>query len=284
MAPSAQSADANKGQVAYATTGLTAKDRAAAAQDPDFKSCYDLKGKKAELLESCDRAIHSGKFSGPALSELYANKGLLTSDRDIALSAYDQATKLDPKNVWAFTGRADIYLSRGKNDLAIEDYNTAVGLNPKFPVTYVMRAAAFGRAGDNARAMEDFKKAIELDPKRAKTYESRGAFLMRKKDLDGAKKDYDQAISLDPKSTSALSLRAAYYSVKKQYDLALKDLDEIIRLAPDSKSYFNRGKFHMGRKDKDHAIADLNKASTLDVEGEYKVPIQGMLRRLEMLN
>jgi tetratricopeptide (TPR) repeat protein len=108
---------------------------------------------------------------------------------------------------------------------------------------------------------------------------------MRKKDLDGAKKDFDQAISLDPKSTTAMNLRAGYYREMKEYDLALKDLDEIVRLEPNNVTgYFNRGKFYMDRKDKEHAIADLNKASTLDVERRYKVPISGMLRRLEMMD
>jgi tetratricopeptide (TPR) repeat protein len=82
-----------------------------------------------------------------------------------------------------------------------------------------------------------------------------------------------------------MNLRAGYYREMKEYDLALKDLDEIVRLEPNNVTgYFNRGKFYMDRKDKEHAIADLNKASTLDVERRYKVPISGMLRRLEMMD
>ena len=38
----------------------------------------------------------------------------------------------------------------------------------------------------------------------------------------------------------------------------------------------------MDMKDKEHAIADLNNASKVDVAGKYKKLISGMLRKLEL--
>ena len=74
----------------------------------------DNKVAKAKIA-ACTRLIKSGKYKGRNLSSVYQNRaeGYRATDAfDTAISDYDRAIELDPKNAVAYLNRAETYRNR----------------------------------------------------------------------------------------------------------------------------------------------------------------------------
>jgi tetratricopeptide (TPR) repeat protein len=117
---------------------------------------------------------------------------------DRAISDYDEAIRLNPKDVSAYVNRGDAYRHNGDYDRAISDYDQAISLAPERAIAYFSRGFAYARKGDYDRAIADYDQAIRLDPKNAGAFVQRGDTYRRKGDRDRALSDYNQAMRLDP--------------------------------------------------------------------------------------
>jgi tetratricopeptide (TPR) repeat protein len=61
-------------------------------------------------------------------------KGLMHSSNghyDKAITAYTEAIKRDPKYVYAYIGRGDVYFTKGDLDRALADYDHVLRIDPK---------------------------------------------------------------------------------------------------------------------------------------------------------
>lgn len=101
------------------------------AGDPDFRACEKSSGDDA--IAACDRAIASGKFTGPGLSYLYSDRGFMRMQKgevDTALADLNEAARIDSTNFYAFWNRGAVYMVKGDFDRALEDLAAALALNP----------------------------------------------------------------------------------------------------------------------------------------------------------
>ena len=159
-----------------------------------------------------------------------------------AIADYDEAIKLNPKNAGFFTARGDAYRWKGQSVLRRE-----ASLNGgKIPTS----EGGFMYTGDFKRAVTDFDKAIRLDPW---AVDYRAETVARKNQLCGM--------------TPAQTLNASgwEYYAKGRYDRAIADFDEAIRLDPKAAFIFaNRGNAYAGKGLCDRAIADYDEAIRLD--------------------
>jgi tetratricopeptide (TPR) repeat protein len=90
----------------------------------------------------------------------YAKKG----DFDRAITEYNEAIRLDPKNAGAFFSRGVAYAEKGDRDLAIADSSEAIRLNPeRFAWVYCIRGTAKLKKNDSS-GNADIAKARQLDP------------------------------------------------------------------------------------------------------------------------
>ncbi|MFA6562747.1 MAG: tetratricopeptide repeat protein [Verrucomicrobiia bacterium] len=135
------------------------------------------------------------------VSAIYSNRGVV-SDRlrqyAQAISDYNKAIELNPKNAEAYDNRGVTYAKSGLFTQAISDFNKAIDLNPQFANAYNNRGNAYGNLGQHAQAISDCNKAIEIVPKLAEAYITRGLgyFFLRKP--EEAKKDLLKAVELKP--------------------------------------------------------------------------------------
>ena len=60
-----------------------------------------------------------------------------------AMADFDEALRLNPKNLAALSNRAATLVLRGETDKAIADLDTAISLNPKNPATFSARGVAW---------------------------------------------------------------------------------------------------------------------------------------------
>jgi lipoprotein NlpI len=138
--------------------------RPAAADDAD--TCTH--GSGDDKIAACTRAITSGRWTGSGLAWAYVNRGKAyreKGDYDHAIQDYDQAIRLDPKNINAYNNRGNVYKAKGDNDRAVADYSEAIGLNPKSADAYFNRGRLYLYGGSVAMAQADFKQANALKPK-----------------------------------------------------------------------------------------------------------------------
>ena len=176
---------------------------------------------------------------------------------DKALSEYDEAIRLDPKNGMAYCGRGAASTGKGEFDKAIASFDEAIRLDPKIanlPFYKRYRAVAeslrpnpqnskfaeeaqrgldaFERA-DYDQAIVALDEAIRLDPNHSEAHRWRGDASLNKHELDKALSEYDEAIRLDPKNGMAYCCRGAAWTEKGEFDKAIASFDEAIRLDPE---------------------------------------------------
>ena len=115
---------------------------------------------------------------------------------------YDEAIRLDPKNVLAFDNRGSAWRAKKEYDKAIKDYDEAIRLDPDVALVFNNRGSAWNDKKDYDTAIKDFDEAIRLTPVRLRVLQS----SQRMEGQEGVQqgfKDYDEAIRLDPKLAEA---------------------------------------------------------------------------------
>lgn len=92
-----------------------------------------------------------------------AYENVVKGEFDLAVSDYNEAVKLNPKEVSLFINRGRAHQSKKSYDLAIADFNTAIELNPKEATAYFNRGDSHEKKGNAQQAMNDYQKVLELD-------------------------------------------------------------------------------------------------------------------------
>jgi len=81
-----------------------------------------------------------------------------------ALTEYNTAIDLDPKDALSYFDRGAFYIRKKQYDMALADLNKALELDPKRGITYAHRAEVYGKQGRLSLALADWNKAVELTP------------------------------------------------------------------------------------------------------------------------
>jgi len=191
------------------------------------------------VLESCSRAIASGRLSSSKLATALYNRGIAYQDRgDLgrAIADFDRVIELRPDTSKAFYNRAVAYLRKGEFDRSVKDFDRVVQLTPDY-------APGFTNRGNAYRGLLAFDRAIQ---------------------------DYDQALKLSPEYAVAFSNRGVAYMNKEMYDRAIDDFDHAVRLKPDDgRSYRDRGSALFDKGEFKRAAQDLTKATELARDDPY---------------
>jgi tetratricopeptide (TPR) repeat protein len=232
---------------------------------------------KRDDLEQEDPRLHKGDraaLSVMASKSVPANNVLAllvrarnsrsTGNFDDAWRDADDALRLDPRNVEAFTVRGDALVGLRRYDRAIDDYDAAIRLNPHDARLFSLRALAFASMREARLAIRDYTEAIRLDPRRVQSFVDRAAIYKKVRRYDLALDDQSAAILLDPASADLFDDRGETYARNNAYDRAIDDYNEAIRLKPSAKFYLNRGAAYQLKDNMDAALADYNKAIELD--------------------
>jgi tetratricopeptide (TPR) repeat protein len=184
---------------------------------------------------------------------------------DRAIADYNEAIRLDAKDVTAYNARGTAWRAKGDLDRAIADYNEAIKLDPKYAHAYVNRGRAWESKGECDRAIGDYDQAIRLHPDYTDAYIDRGRAWESEGDYDRAIVDYSEAIRLDPGYAPAYVNRGRTWQSKGDYDRAIVDYSEAIRLDPGyAPAYVNRGHAWESNGECDRAVSDYNEAIRLD--------------------
>ena len=155
----------------------------------------------------------------------------LQDEKDQALSAYDEAIKLDPNFVDVFTSRGILNHKLGNFKESLIDFDTAIRLEPELTEAYINRGTVKKSLGEYQNAIEDYNMAIHLDANSVNALTHRGIAKSALKNYQPAISDFDEAIRLDPSYIDAYINRS---SAKRALGMELegkKDLDLAIELS-----------------------------------------------------
>lgn len=128
--------------------------------------------------------------------ELFADNSSGGSDED--LKRAEAIIKENPLSDDGYGKRAGAYFERDEFERALTDYNRAIELAPKNPEWYHRRGHFWYYRDDSKKAAEDFSKAIELEEEPGRElFFDRGEAYAELHDYSKALADYDKAARMD---------------------------------------------------------------------------------------
>jgi tetratricopeptide (TPR) repeat protein len=150
----------------------------------------------------------------------------LLGDRSAALAAYTGAIQLDstlgPYN----------HLAMGEYEQPLQVYIGLLEVEPRNAFAYSGRAVVYGAKGDFQQAFADHRRAIEINPGAPRIFANRGYTSRAKGDYSTAIADYTTAIEMSPMPAEYLAERAQTHLLQGALSQALSDAEAARRLLP----------------------------------------------------
>ena len=132
----------------------------AIATDPRFTAAYMARGfaKQAQSLVDTHLSRDNEHNEGDNMLAARARAAALQE----AISDYDLALQLNPRLVYAWFNKGNIYYEAGDYTSAIQCYSEAMKIDPDFGEAYFNRGLSYLRAGNRNQAFADLSRAGEL--------------------------------------------------------------------------------------------------------------------------
>ena len=205
---------------------------ALAATEEDRRDCASEHNADTRI-GSCTRVIED-QGTAPTVRAMayhdrgvaYANKGL----QELAIADFDEALKLDARDVTALNGRGRANLARGQYDRAIADFTEELRLRPGSDRAYNERGLAHLNKGELAPALADFERVIAINPGFTAARNNRGVVLARQGNFDLAIAEYTEALRLDTQFLLAYINRGRAHEQTGRFEEALADYRHAVEL------------------------------------------------------
>ncbi|GEJ43429.1 lipopolysaccharide assembly protein LapB [Chryseobacterium sp. ON_d1] len=183
-----------------------------------------------------------------------------------AFRSYESALKANPMSVSVYVNLSSLYSQKGNKAKALEYVEKGLKVNPETPDLYLTRSKIYDSQGKTDLAIKDLNQILTFAPDNifAKT----GLANLKKNngDLDGALKDYNQLISEKPESLLYNGRADVYFKMKK-YKEALADANKAISIDPKfAQSYVSKSMILFEASKLKEACENLDKAVALGYE------------------
>jgi tetratricopeptide (TPR) repeat protein len=220
----------------------------------------------------------------------YSYRGSLRMSReefDVAVSDFDRAIELEPKNAEYYRTRGYAHSQRKDYQRAIADITTVIDLRTEPSADdYLLRAIDYERTEQNDKAIADYQKALDIDP----DHNTARRFLAG---LGGTPPEsaklppgpcsgeadttsHQDRITgcteaIDSGALKGWTLKTAYcnraYALTElgEYDRVIADSEDLLKIDQNAScAYQNRGRAWYYKKELDRAIADYTQAIKLE--------------------
>ena len=248
-----------------------------------FDAIFELQSKLAMALTNAlvvrvsaselERINAQPTSSPQALSAYWQGKALLEradvrGNVDAAVSAFEQAAKLDPKFALAHTGLAEAYRQRYLDvrdpiwaQQAIDEATNALALDPnRAEVRYVLGLTLAG-AGRLDEASAELYRALALQPNYEDARTQLGQLFATQGNIDAAIIEFRKAIALRPTSPAPYSAMGVALVNAARYQDAVEVLSDAAERFPDnSRVYQQLGTAYQFLGNTEQAVANYRKA------------------------
>lgn len=159
-------------------------------------------------------------------------------------------------------------LAQGSLAQAVTVLRHVVRDDPTNLDAHLSLGTALALQGLRSESLKEIATAINLSPKSAKARNQLGVILSRFLETDAARKAFEDALALDPSFAEGHVNLALILAQTGELSEAHEHLDRAIALygetQPASRPYFLRAKVWRAQGDNDRAIADLERATSVD--------------------
>lgn len=185
---------------AWATALLFAAPAMAQSLDQRRANCQSAAQNSPDRrIADCTAVMKSGRVTGANLATVFYNRGnAYTTQKDYAraISDYDQAIRIDPRDASAFNNRGLTYGRQRDYARAISDFDQAIRIRPQFALPFYNRGLAYFSLADWGRAISSYSQAIRINPLYADAFTNRGLSRILVDDNDGARADFNEATGI----------------------------------------------------------------------------------------
>jgi tetratricopeptide (TPR) repeat protein len=193
-----------------------------------------------------------------------ASESILQGRHRAALPLLQKATRLEPRNFWAWFVLGSCYDRLGQDVRAEACYSTCISLWPAGYWSYFNRGLAHLRQQAPAAACEDFDEVLRLRPDLTDAYLNRALARQGLKQYAEALQDFTLALKHGAPDTRIYFMRARVREKMKDAEGARRDFEEGMRREPaDELSWIARGLARMPRDPK-AALGDFERALQLN--------------------
>ena len=160
-----------------------------------------------------------------------------------AITAYDQAIRLDPGDALSYHGKGDVLNELERYEEAITAYDQVIRLDPNFVNAYHGKGRTLCNLGYYEEALITCDQVIRLDTNNALAYSNKGMALYKLERYEEAITAYDQAIRLDPGDALSYHGKGDVLDELERYEEAITAYDQVIRLDPNFvNAYHGKGR------------------------------------------
>ena len=202
---------------------------------------YLRRGNSAQALSAYDEAIKLN----PNLSDAHRGRGLaLKSLRKYgdAEIAYKKAIELDSSNVQAYFSLGKLYSAQDRTSEALAVYDLAVAQNANWEKPYYEKAVLYQKLKEYKKAAAALRMATQLKPDYDKAYYLLGRILLADAKYDEAISAFETATALKSKYYQAHWGIARAYNKKGDFKASLSAAQTAIKIKPkDAMSNFEAG-------------------------------------------
>ena len=176
--------------------------------------------------------------------------------------------QLAPKNTFAYTVLANVYLATGQAEKEIEIIQRLVDVDPEDPKHYRRLGGLYMRVSRFKEARAQLEKAVELAPADATTRLDLAAYFLRMAQYDLCGEQAKKILEADDKNAQALALLSRCYLADRKFDEAKEILKRLTQLtgasAPGALPFLQLAELDLLEGKADSAIARYRKAVEAD--------------------
>jgi tetratricopeptide (TPR) repeat protein len=188
-------------------------------------------------LPQLAREIESRKPREPEFYIVLGDAWRATGKYAEAVSAYQEAVRLDPRSVRALRALAVALQDAAEPARAGEVLQSALQLAPSDPESWYQSGVLDSTAGRSSDAIAKIRKAISLDPTLPEKSRRLAEILANAGRRDDAQLALREALRIDPYDEDAWDLAARIFVEKGQAAEAIFHFEKAIRLRPNSATH-----------------------------------------------
>jgi tetratricopeptide (TPR) repeat protein len=184
-----------------------------------------------------------------------------------AISELRRAIELAPNSDEGYRRLGDAYRATGRKEDAIQAYQKGIEVSPYYWFNWNALGTAYYRFGDYQKALEAFQHVTELEPRNAAAYRNIGAVYFQQNKWKECIPAFQKSLELEQHSATYSNLGTAHFYLKR-YDDAIKMFEKAVEMSPnDETARGNLADAYRWSGKKQEALSTYDKAITLAYKG-----------------
>jgi len=148
-----------------------------------------------------------------------------------AITELRRALELAPNSDEAYRRLGDAYRANGRKEDAIQAYKKGIEVSPYYWFNWNALGTAYYRFGDNQKALDAFKRVTELEPRNGSAYRNMGAVYFRQNKWNECIPAFQKSLEIEQHPMAYSNLGTVYFYLKR-FDDSVKMFEKAAEMSP----------------------------------------------------